>query len=59
MMLKSLQVLLSFSSNRWWRRLSHRNRARWLLGQLWDCSDILPSISHNELLEGTLVKIQN
>lgn len=37
--------------NRWWRRLSHRNRARWLLGQLWVCSDILPSISHNELLD--------
>lgn len=37
--------------NRWWRRLSHRSRARWLLGQLWSCTDILPSIYHHELTD--------
>src|SRR6266849_6094065 len=28
--------------NRWWNQLSARAQARWLLGQLWHCTDILP-----------------
>jgi hypothetical protein len=28
--------------NVWWSRLSARSRARWLIGQLWRCSDIVP-----------------
>lgn len=30
------------SHNRWWERLSDKRRARWLLGQLWNCTDALP-----------------
>ena len=37
--------------NRWWKRLSHKTRARWLLGQLWNCRDILPSAYCNELTD--------
>ena len=28
----------------WWDNLDPKQRARWLTGQLWNCSDILPGI---------------
>jgi hypothetical protein len=34
--------------NRWWSRLSARSRARWLLGQLWNCQDMVPSLVRSE-----------
>lgn len=39
------------SHNRWWAGLSHPNRARWLLGQLWNCRDILGSMYHAEITD--------
>ena len=30
--------------NKWWSRLSGRRRASWLLGQLWNCTDIVPRL---------------
>jgi hypothetical protein len=30
-------------------RLSHAKRAHWLLGQLWNCTDIPPNIMHEEI----------
>lgn len=37
--------------NRRWERLSHKRRARWLLGQLWNCSDVLPSFYLDEITD--------
>lgn len=37
--------------NRWWAALSHANRARWLLGQLWNCRDTLASGYHAEITD--------
>ena len=38
-------VRIDFDSERhhaWWNRLSDHEKGRWLLGQLWCCSDVLP-----------------
>jgi hypothetical protein len=32
----------------WWRKLSGWDRARWLLGQLWNCTDIVPGALRSE-----------
>jgi hypothetical protein len=37
--------------NRWWERLSDKRRARWLLGQLWNCTDALPGVYLNEITD--------
>lgn len=37
--------------NRWWERLSHKRRARWPLGQLWNCTDALPRVYLNEITD--------
>lgn len=37
--------------NRWWNRLSEKSRAKWLLGQLWNCTDVLPSLAWSELTD--------
>ncbi|SRR6266536_2870961 len=36
---------------RWWKRLLPKRRALWLLGQLWSCSDILPSLYVTEITD--------
>ena len=28
----------------WWKNLSKRQRGLWVIGQLWNCTDIMPSI---------------
>jgi hypothetical protein len=45
-------VAISFNNEHhqeWWDHLSVRERALWLLGQLWNCKDQLPSISVEEI----------
>jgi hypothetical protein len=37
--------------NLWWNRLSHKNRAKWLLGQLWHSRDIVPQMTRQEVRE--------
>jgi hypothetical protein len=37
--------------NLWWSRLSEKRRAEWLLGQLWNCTDILPGMAQSEVRE--------
>jgi hypothetical protein len=37
--------------NLWWSRLSEKRRAEWLLGQLWNCTDILPGMARSEVRE--------
>ena len=37
--------------NLWWQQLSPERRAEWLLGQLWNCTDVLPGIYHNEITD--------
>jgi hypothetical protein len=37
--------------NRWWSRLSSQRRARWLLGQLWNCTDIVPGMIRRDMRE--------
>jgi hypothetical protein len=32
----------------WWSELSAQSRARWLLGQLWHCTDIVPGTLRSE-----------
>jgi hypothetical protein len=42
---------ISFQNDReqeWWSRQSTRSRARWLLGQLWHCTDIVPGTLRSE-----------
>jgi hypothetical protein len=44
-------VEIDFHNDRdqeWWSKLSARSRARWLLGQLWDCTDIVPGALRSE-----------
>lgn len=48
------QIQIDFNHdrhNRWWQRISQRRRAAWLLGQLWNCTDILPSAYCNEITD--------
>ena len=33
---------------RWWYTCSPKRRAEWLLGQLWHCTDIVPSLARQE-----------
>jgi hypothetical protein len=33
----------------WWNRLSPRERARWLTGHLWNCTDILPDFVRSDV----------
>lgn len=35
--------------NLWWSRLSYKKRAEWLLGQLWNCTDIVPSLTRSQV----------
>jgi hypothetical protein len=35
----------------WWSRLSEKRRAEWLLGQLWNCTDIVPSLTRRQVME--------
>ena len=35
--------------NKWWSQLSGRRRASWLLGQLWNCTDIVPACTRQEV----------
>jgi hypothetical protein len=44
-------VEIDFHNDRdqeWWSKLSARSRARWLLGQLWHCTDIVPGALRSE-----------
>jgi len=34
---------------RWWDEASPTERARWLLGQLWSCNDIVPSLARSDV----------
>jgi hypothetical protein len=31
----------------WWKTLSQNQRAQWVLGQLWNCTDCLPGAIHD------------
>ena len=31
------------SQQLWWHRLDQRHRALWVLGQLWNCTDVVPN----------------
>src|SRR5687767_14169105 len=33
----------------WWNGLTVEQRARWITGQLWNCSDVLPSAVYQNL----------
>ena len=33
----------------WWAGLTVEQRARWLTGQLWNCTDIMPSLACEQL----------
>jgi hypothetical protein len=35
--------------NLWWSRLSAKKRAGWLLGQLWNCTDVVPGLTRLEV----------
>jgi hypothetical protein len=37
-------VLYNPEKQTWWESLSPRERGFWLLGQLWNCTDIMPSV---------------
>ncbi len=37
--------------NVWWSGLSERERAEWLLGQLWNCTDIVPSLTRTQVMD--------
>jgi hypothetical protein len=40
------EVLLFFNpeKEKWWNTLSLKEKGRWLIGQLWNCTDIMPSV---------------
>jgi hypothetical protein len=47
---KNIQIdFLRARHERWWNRLSDKSRAQWLLGQLWNCTDIVPNLARQEI----------
>ena len=36
---------------RWWDRASPQTRAYWLVGQLWHCRDIVPSLERHSVMD--------
>jgi hypothetical protein len=47
-------VNVAFDEDRqkeWWAGLSQADRAHWLLGRLWNCTDILGSMYHGEITD--------
>jgi hypothetical protein len=45
------EAILFFDPNKqaWWESLTPLNRGLWLIGQLWNCTDIMPSTLCNVL----------
>jgi hypothetical protein len=49
---------INFNNERqqqWWIDLSARTRARWLLGQLWHCTDIVPETLRSEFEDENVI----
>ena len=47
---KHVEIEFNFRHHdEWWRGLSDRRRASWLLGQLWNCTDIVPGDTRCEV----------